>query len=126
MEWTERVFDASEVRRLRVRLRDSLQQAGASESKIRDGELVLTELVSNGLRYGADGVEVSLRRRNGELVVHVVDHAPGFDVHADRSGLLREGGRGLALVMALAHEFVVTRMRSGNHVRAVLALNGER
>jgi anti-sigma regulatory factor (Ser/Thr protein kinase) len=124
MEWRERVVDASQIRRLRAKLGESLRRAGADECKISDAELVLTELVSNGLRYGTDTANVALYWIEGAPVIDVQNSGPPIDLNAPRSGDLRESGRGLAIVRSLARQFDVVRIGITNHARAVLALNG--
>ena len=124
MEWKDWVDRASDIKRLRARLRDSLRRAAAEKPSIENAELVLTELVSNGLRYGEDGVNVALTWDEGLPVIEVIDRAPSFDLNARGSDPLREGGRGLAIVTALAKRFEVTRVAAGNRARAVVGLNG--
>jgi len=66
-------------------------------------ELLVTELVTNALRHGpADGVvEVEATRRNDRLEVSVSDDSPEPPV-IRRPGPDAPGGRGMALVEALA------------------------
>jgi anti-sigma regulatory factor (Ser/Thr protein kinase) len=125
VQWNERVEDASEMKRLRERLRESLRAERAREHRIYDAELVLTELVSNALRYGEKTVGVFVLADAGEAVIEVIDAAPPFEVDADRRGHLREGGRGITLVRALAKRFEVTRLAKGNHARAIVSLDSE-
>ena len=76
----------------------------------RSFERVVTNLVSNGLRYADSRVELSLRRDGDELVLDVADDGPGIPPEAreqvfepfarlDRSRSRDSGGVGLGLTI---------------------------
>lgn len=69
--------------------------------------LVVSELVTNAVRYGKDPVELSLHRRAKDLRVDVADGVPTTQAaHAGPSvGDFAESGRGLAIVRAVADSF---------------------
>jgi PAS domain S-box-containing protein len=85
-------------------------------------ELLVTELVTNGLRHGGPGVDLWLRALPGGGVrLEVVDG------HAGRVPVVRspdadaEGGRGLVLVQALAARWGSERLAAGKRVWCELA-----
>ncbi|HTW21658.1 MAG TPA: ATP-binding protein [Mycobacteriales bacterium] len=83
--------------------------------------LVVSELVSNALRH-ADTPMVLLLRIDGPMLrMEVADRSPMF-VRPHRAELLRENGRGLAIVAALAARWGVDLTDSGKSVWAELAI----
>ena len=58
--------------------------------------LVFTELFQNALEHGGDHVSIALARRNGEVVLTIVDDGDGFDRDA--------AGTGLSIVRALVRD----------------------
>ncbi|MFI0773596.1 SpoIIE family protein phosphatase [Streptomyces sp. NPDC021212] len=63
-------------------------------------ELVISELVTNALRYGAPPVRIRLLR--GRSLICEVSDGSNTSPHLRRAGLTDEGGRGLFLVSQLA------------------------
>lgn len=67
---------------------------------------VVTNLVANGLEHASPPVEVRVRSRHGECLMHVADHGPGIS-QEDLPKLFRrrqdepERGRGLRIVESL-------------------------
>jgi len=105
--------------RLILRLPDSLNAVGVARravdvighsipQKLReDTHLVVTELVTNGLRHGDGGVTISLAVSDDALLSgEVVDEGDGFDVPPapQQPG---PGGWGLPIVAALAERWGV-------------------
>lgn len=65
--------------------------------------LLVSELVTNGVRHAGTGMRVTVSRiGEGRVRVAVTDHAPGVDVQLRRSDSEAEGGRGLFLVEHLS------------------------
>jgi anti-sigma regulatory factor (Ser/Thr protein kinase) len=62
--------------------------------------LVVSELVSNALQHAETPMTLSLRVNAGVLRMEVADHS-STDVELPAEDLLREGGRGLAIVASL-------------------------
>ena len=84
-----------------------------SEERLRDAQLLVSELVTNAVRHGGQpGVAVNVTVRSGPqtMRVDVIDRGAGF--HPARlpapSGE-RGGGWGLPIVAALAHRWGVER-----------------
>lgn len=89
-----------------------------SEVRLRDAQLLLSELVANAVRYG-DGTPVSLsvRAEPDILRVEVSDRGAGFDPLALAApSTRRSGGWGLPIVAALSHRWGVDYAPSGTTV----------
>lgn len=84
-----------------------------------DLTLIVSELVTNAVRYGAPPVHVEVRLDERALTVTVVDADPGPPVPTS-PGHEAEGGRGLLLIDLLAAEHGVRPEPPGKAVWAVL------
>jgi serine/threonine-protein kinase RsbW len=96
-----------------------------SEDLLADLKLALTEAASNSVRHayaGAGGcVEVAYELYADRLAIEVNDEGEGFDP-SDGNDLgdlenLTEGGLGIAIIRAIADEFVLGRGREGRGSR---------
>ncbi len=102
----ERTFstDAAVNALLREFATDTLDRWGASEPTIQLAELVVSELVTNVIRYASslsrDDPKLRIARRNDEVYVEVTDWN-GTLPHRRQAAPDDESGRGLALVEAL-------------------------
>jgi anti-sigma regulatory factor (Ser/Thr protein kinase) len=92
---------------------------------VDDARLVLTEFLSNALRHArplSDGtVHVEWRYDAGRVVIAVTDGGSPTLPHAARSNEDSLGGRGLAIVSALAKDWGVRRDGQRSTVWAVLS-----
>jgi anti-sigma regulatory factor (Ser/Thr protein kinase) len=71
-----------------------------------DAQLVVSELVSNGLEHGQGGVTISLAvSEQGRLSGEVVDDGHGFEAPPPGSPGPAPNGRGLGIVAALAERW---------------------
>ncbi|MFJ6571806.1 ATP-binding protein [Streptomyces sp. NPDC091292] len=97
--------------------------AGGTSERVRDAQLVVSELVANATRVGSSHCRLSLRVDADEFTVEVHDDSPDRPVlHAPSA--TAESGRGIALVHALSRRWsVVGDGQGGKTVRAVLSLN---
>lgn len=87
-----------------------------------DACLVVTELVTNAVQHsGSDDVTVSLVQGCTFLWVHVADHGCWRDCVAPPAEQIWEGGRGLALVAAVASAYDRHSTSAGTRVWAALA-----
>ena len=87
---------------------------------LADVKLALTEACSNSIRHayreGRDGVvDVVFELNGSKVAVEVTDEGSGFDVDAadDESGLLDEGGLGLAIIRAVSDELAIESDHDG-------------
>ncbi|MFD9421172.1 MULTISPECIES: ATP-binding protein [unclassified Streptomyces] len=107
----------SSVPRARAVLRAKLGEWRASKAAAEDGELVLSELVTNAVRVSVPGdrlvgVRIECRGR-GELLRLEVSDAGAGRPEVQQSGELDKGGRGLLLVETLAHRWGVDERWAG-------------
>ncbi|MCX4548180.1 ATP-binding protein [Streptomyces sp. NBC_01387] len=103
--------------RARAALRAKLGEWRASQAPVEDGELVLSELVTNALRVPAPGdrmVGVRIEcRGSGEFLRLEVSDAGAGRPEVRQPGELDKGGRGLLLVQSLAHRWGVDERPAG-------------
>ncbi|MEE4494571.1 ATP-binding protein [Streptomyces sp. BE230] len=107
----------SSVPRARAALRAKLGEWRANQSVADDGELVLSELVTNAVRVPVPGdrlvgVRIECRGKGEFLRLEVSDAGAGRP-EVQRSGELDKKGRGLLLVEALAHRWGVDERPAG-------------
>ncbi|MFI0816299.1 SpoIIE family protein phosphatase [Streptomyces sp. NPDC021098] len=100
-EW-EVPADPAAVAPLRAACAQRIRDWGLDETAYA-AELVISELVTNALRYGAPPVRIRLLRGRG-LTCEVSD-ASSTSPHLRRAGVTDEGGRGLFLVSQLARRW---------------------
>ncbi|WP_326672460.1 ATP-binding protein [Streptomyces sp. NBC_01257] len=107
----------SSVPKARAALRAKLGEWRADQSVPDDGELVLSELVTNAVRVPVPGdrlvgVRIECRGRGEFLRLEVSDAGAGRP-EVQRPGELDKGGRGLLLVQTLAHRWGVDERPAG-------------
>lgn len=133
----------SGVRVARRRMREELRACGAPDTVVDDAILILSELLSNACRHarplaegptaahGADDgtptVRASWRRdTRGEVTIAVTDGGgPTRPLPANPSVTAR-GGRGLAIITALARDWGVRSEPAGRATRAPAAGTADR
>lgn len=106
---------ASAVRQARDLTRTSLIRWRVTPDCVDDAVLIVSEMVTNAIRYGGGPVRLRLRLRAAYLRVEVRDAsrvAPRV-LPADPAG---ERGRGLRIVARLASRWGITRLRDGKIV----------
>lgn len=95
-------FDAASVRRARSMMSEELERAGTPRSVIDDAQLVLSELLTNGLRHGRAGaddtIEVGWCRYDDRVLVCVHDAGTTSGLAPLELDPNAMSGRGLALV----------------------------
>jgi anti-sigma regulatory factor (Ser/Thr protein kinase) len=118
-DWNVTVREVEQVASARKSLSEYLRRYGDGESDFYGAELILTELLSNALRYGEVLLTVEWQSDAARLCVH--DRGEPF-TPADpvRPPLASERGRGLFLVQQLAARLSYERGESGNIATALL------
>jgi anti-sigma regulatory factor (Ser/Thr protein kinase) len=77
-----------------------------SEARLKDAQLMLTELVANAVRYGAGDVALRVNASPETLRVEVDDAGPRFELGTlPGPSTERGGGWGLRIVDLLAHRW---------------------
>jgi anti-sigma regulatory factor (Ser/Thr protein kinase) len=108
---------------VRSRLAADLRAHQLADDSIEDAVLVTSELVTNAIRHTPDAgpIEVVWRLDKTELVLRVMD---GSATHPERRNTapISAGGRGLAIVDALAESWGVDSRPSGKQVWARLSI----
>ncbi|MEV7026047.1 ATP-binding protein [Kitasatospora sp. NPDC093558] len=118
----------SSVGRARHAVRDALHGLGLILSQ-EDTDVVMlltSELVTNAIVHAVGGseIELSVRADVGTLRVTVTDHGTGTP-QLRTAAESDQGGRGLALVKALAHDFGWDRLDDGKQVWFELSLDND-
>ncbi|MFF5234154.1 ATP-binding protein [Dactylosporangium sp. NPDC000521] len=83
-------------------------------------ELIITELVSNGVRHAGTELEVRVSLRRHQLHLSVRDGSHALPVRGSSDDTLAEGGRGLLVVEALTERWGCTPVPDGKVVWATL------
>lgn len=115
---------AAEARGVRDNLAAALADRVAPDS-LDDVLLVATELVSNAVRHGGAGsgagrrsrLDVTWRLDHDAVVIAVRDPSRALP-KVRPLDVFRTGGRGLAIVSAIASDWGVRRLRTGKQVWA--------
>ncbi len=101
---------------------DLRETADIAASDFPAALIVVTELLSNALRYGGGAASYAVEWDGSAAVLHVWDNGPPFRLAFERPPVTADGGRGLAIVRELASDLSVTRAFDGNYVRCVLPI----
>jgi GAF domain-containing protein/anti-sigma regulatory factor (Ser/Thr protein kinase) len=105
------------VARARAHVTRQLDDWGLAELEFT-AELVVSELVTNAIRYGRPPIR--LRLIHDRTLLCEVSDSGGTTPHLRRARVLDEGGRGLLLVAQLAEHWGTRRVRRGKTVWAEL------
>jgi len=93
--------------------------------------LVLTEAMSNAIKYGSSDaceecVHILINITENELLIRIFDYGQGFDINeiaVPDFNLLEDRGRGIFLIKALMDSVTYTRKSSGNILEMVKQLD---
>lgn len=119
-------FSASAVHAARSTVATKLRGLDAADAVVEDARVVVSELLGNALRHARPLPDGTLR-----IGLVVEDHAVRLFVVVGGSATLptlltppplSAGGRGLAIVSALSHDWGVRETGAGNTVFGVLRL----
>jgi anti-sigma regulatory factor (Ser/Thr protein kinase) len=112
------------VRHARRITRTALAAWGATDL-VDSAEMVVSELVTNAMRYGSGPVDLTLALTETGLRVSVTDEGTALP-SAREAGEDAVGGRGLQIVRLLAESWDVVVRLTGKTVTCVLALDPKR
>jgi serine/threonine-protein kinase RsbW len=93
--------------------------------------LVLTEAMSNAIKYGStdnreECVHILINIAENALLIRIFDNGQGFDINdipAPDFNLLEDRGRGIFLIKALMDSVTYTRNSTGNILEMVKQLD---
>ncbi|CAL9653557.1 hypothetical protein SUDANB105_06712 [Streptomyces sp. enrichment culture] len=115
--------DPADVARARRLATDKLADWGLGDA-VFVAELMVSELVTNAIRYGRPPVQLRLIHENNTLICEVSDLS-STTPHMRRARIFDEGGRGLLLVGQLARRWGTRHSLVGKTVWAEQSLSGE-
>ncbi|MGW1033122.1 SpoIIE family protein phosphatase [Streptomyces antibioticus] len=119
-EW-EVPDDPAAVPRIRAEATRRLEAWGLGEAAFTT-ELILSELVTNAIRYGASPIGLRLLRDRDSLICEVAD-GTSTSPHLRRAASTDEGGRGLFLVAQLSRRWGTRYTDRGKIIWAEQALD---
>ena len=85
----------------------SVLAAQLDEARLHDVEVLVSEIVTNGVMHAATTMELIVELRDDVAHVELVDHAPGHPAIRPDTGA--DGGFGLRIVSAMARGWGVRR-----------------
>ncbi|AVH54981.1 MULTISPECIES: ATP-binding SpoIIE family protein phosphatase [Streptomyces] len=115
--------DPAHVAPIRKKVIEQLDAWGLSEATFT-AELVVSELVTNAIRYGEPPIRLRLLHDATTLICEVSDRSHTAP-HLRRAKVFDEGGRGLLLVAQLTQRWGSRYTAEGKTIWAELALLGE-
>ncbi|HEV3152983.1 MAG TPA: SpoIIE family protein phosphatase [Candidatus Baltobacteraceae bacterium] len=122
VSWTFDARDAEAARRVRHEMVQFIT-GHAPESDFSNAELIFSELAGNIARHTPGPARFSLERRKRSIVMKMSDVGDPFAYDGRETvDPFAEGGRGLFLVHALAHDMQIERKGNENTVTVLLAL----
>lgn len=127
VEWSFDTSDAHAARTARLEFARRVQALYGGNVDVMAAELVLGELIGNVVRYAPGPAHVKADFDERGVTIAVKDRGNGFAASAiEREiGLLRESGRGLAIVAQLVETMEIDcGERGGCCVRARLDVRG--
>ncbi|MFE2231038.1 SpoIIE family protein phosphatase [Streptomyces sp. JL2001] len=113
--------DPAAVSRIRAEATRRLESWGLGEAAFTT-ELILSELVTNAIRYGASPISVRLLRDGDSLICEVAD-GTSTSPHLRRAAFTDEGGRGLFLVAQMSRRWGTRYTDRGKIIWAEQALD---
>lgn len=113
-------FDVAEVATIRAECTRRIRAWGLEEDA-DTAELIISELITNALRYGAPPVHLRLMR--GRSLVCEVSDGSSTSPHLRRARATDEGGRGLFLVSQLARHWGTRYTAEGKVIWAEQAIS---
>ncbi len=125
IEWQFRADDAIDALRMRAAVRAFFVAEADQESDIDGAVLVFGELVANVVRHAPGAISVRIEwPTSGPAMLFVDDWGPGVRSVCTSDDPMRENGRGMDIVRALARDLrIVSAPAGGTHVSAALPVD---
>ncbi|MDQ6926157.1 MAG: ATP-binding protein [Candidatus Eremiobacteraeota bacterium] len=125
IEWQFRAEDAIDALRMRTVVRAFFVAEADDASDIDGAVLVFGELVANVVRHAPGAISVRIDwPAAGPAMLYVDDWGPGVRSVCASDDPLREDGRGIQIVRALARDLhIVSAPFGGTHVSAALPVD---
>lgn len=104
--------------------------SGDRETLAYQLNLVLTEAMSNAIKYGStdkkeEKVHIIIKIKDNELYIRIFDYGQGFNINeipVPDFNILEDCGRGIFLIKALMDSVTYTRNKDGNVLEMVKQL----
>lgn len=124
VRWAFRADDASAAHDARTALLTYLRARGDEDSDFAAAEIIFGELVGNVVKHAPGPITIELLWDAEAPTLRILDKGPGFELAPSLpSDPMSEGGRGLFLASAFAHDlFVVRDPEGGSRVSATLPI----
>ncbi len=128
IEWQFRADDALDALRMRAAVHAFLDAEADEASDISGAVLVFGELVANVVRHAPGAISVRIEwPAAGPAMLYVDDWGPGVRSATKSDDPMRESGRGMQIVRAIAREVrIVSAPIGGTHVTAELPVDRRR
>ena len=128
IEWQFRADDAIDALRMRAVVRAFFVAEADEASDVEGAVLVFGELVANVVRHAPGAISVRIEwPAAGAAMLYVDDWGPGVRSVCTSDDPLREDGRGIGIVRALARDLsIVSAPFAGTHVSAALPVDRRR
>ena len=128
IEWQFRADNAIDALRMRAAVRAFFVAEADEASDVEGAVLVFGELVANVVRHAPGAISVRIEwPASGAAMLYVDDWGPGVRSVQMSHDPMRECGRGIEIVRALAREVhIVSAPLGGTHVSAALPVERRR
>jgi anti-sigma regulatory factor (Ser/Thr protein kinase) len=128
IEWQFRADDAIDALRMRAVVRAFFVAEADDASDVDGAVLVFGELVANVIRHAPGAISVRIEwPAGGAAMLYVDDWGPGVRSVFTSEDPMRECGRGIEIVRALARDLhIVSAPIGGTHVSAALPVDRRR
>ena len=128
IEWQFRADDALDALRMRSAVRAFFDAEADEQSDVDGAVVVFGELVANVVRHAPGAISVRIEwPTSGPAMLYVDDWGPGVCSVPTSDDPMRENGRGIEIVRALARNLhIVSAPFGGTHVSAALPVDRRR
>jgi two-component sensor histidine kinase len=128
IEWQFRAEDALDALRMRPVVQAFLDAEADDASDVSGAVIVFGELVANVVRHAPGAISVRIEwPAAGPAMLYVDDWGPGVRSVETSDDPMRESGRGIQIVRAVARALhIVSAPLGGTHVSAALPVDRRR